>query len=144
MCNWLKYFTIKKTMTLGVGCLLKHVFLDTLQTSSTPKKRAKKGPKPKQIGTLDYCRICGCFVQVNSTGQSSRFCKATENLFFESVRQAVPQRKLPDDLRDLGFTVSQIEDQSSSVCSPCSNQVRSTRAGFSFIEASFQESEARR
>ena len=48
---------------------------------------------------------------------------------------------LANDLRDLGFTVSQTEDQSSRVCSPCSNQVRSTRARFSFIKASFQESE---
>ena len=50
-------------------------------------------------------------------------------------------RKLADDLRDLSFTVSQTGDQSCSVCSPCSNQVRSTRAGFSFIKASFQDSE---
>ena len=45
------------------------------------------------------------------------------------------------DLRDLSFTISQTEDQSSRVCSPCSNQVRITQAGFSFIKASFQESE---
>ena len=31
--------------------------------------------------------------------------------------------------------------QSNRDCSPCSNQVRSTRAEFSFIKASFQESE---
>ena len=44
-------------------------------------------------------------------------------------------------LRDLGFTVSKTEDQSGRVLSPCSNQVISNRAGFSFIKASFQESE---
>ena len=64
-----------------------------------------------------------------------------ENLFFESVRQGFfTKRKLADDLRDLGFAISQAEDQSGRVCSPCSNQVRSTRAGFSFIKARFQES----
>ena len=40
---------------------------------------------------------------------------------------------MADDLRDLGFTVSQIEDQLSRVFSPCSNQARSSRAGFSFF-----------
>ena len=49
-------------MTLGVMCFLKHVFLDCFYTK-------KVGPKPKQIGTLDYCRLCGCFVYRNSTGQ---------------------------------------------------------------------------
>ena len=38
-----------------------------------------------------------------------------ENLFFESVRQGVTKRKLADDLRDLGFAISQTEDQSSRV-----------------------------
>ena len=33
------------------------------------KSRLRRGPKPKQIGTLDYCRICGSFVYGNSTGQ---------------------------------------------------------------------------
>ena len=61
--------------------------------------------------------------------------------FFESLRQGVTKRNVVDDLRDLGFTVSQTEDQSSRVSSPCSNQVISTRAGFSFIKASFQESD---
>ena len=48
---------------------------------------------------------------------------------------------MAEDLRDLDFTLSQTEDQSSRVCSHCSNQVRGTRAGFSSIKASFQESE---
>ena len=125
-------------MTPGVACLLKHVFLDPPWTASTPKKPAKRGPKPKQIGTSDYCRICGCFVYVNSTGQSFCSRKAKrESSFFESVCQGVTKRKLADGLRDLDFTVSQTEDQSSRVCSPCSNKVKSTRAGFSFIKASF-------
>ena len=33
---------------------------------------ATRGPKPKQISASDYCRICGCLVNVNSIGQSSR------------------------------------------------------------------------
>ena len=46
-----------------------------------------------------------------------------------------------DDLRDLGFTVLQmVNNQSSRVCSPCSNLVISLQAGFFFIKASFQES----
>ena len=67
--------------------------------------------------------------------------KLTQNLFFESIHQGVTKRKLVDGLRDLGLTVSQAEDQSSRVCSPRSNQVRSTQAGFCFIKASFQEGE---
>ena len=71
---------------------------------------------------------------MNSTGQSSRSRRATENIFFfESVRQGVCRRNVADDLRDLGFTVSQTEDQLSRIFWPCSNQVRSTRAGFSFF-----------
>ena len=81
---------------------------------------------------------------VNITGQLYPFRKPTENLFllfFRVPRQGVTKRKLADDLRDLSFAVSQTEDQSCSVCSPCSNQVRSTRTGPSFIKASFQDSE---
>ena len=81
---------------------------------------------------------------VSSTGQLYPFRKATENLFllfFRVPRQGVTKRKLADDLRDLSFAVSQTEYQSCSVCSPCSNQVRSTRTGPSFIKASFQVSE---
>ena len=44
-------------------------------------------------------------------------------------------------LRDLDFTISQTEDQSRRVCSPCSNKVRSTRAEFSVINTSFHERE---
>ena len=40
--------------------------------------------------------------------------------------------------KDLDLTVSQTEDQSSRVCSPCSNKVRSTWAEFSVIKTSFQ------
>ena len=66
------------------------------QTASTPKKPARRGPKTKQIGPSDYCRILGCCLFVDSTGQSSRSrkaLKATENLFIESVRGSVAKRK---------------------------------------------------
>ena len=109
-------------------------------SASTPKKPAKRGPKPKQIGTSDYCRTCGCFVYLNSSGQSFRSHKSRENLFLRVfVKVLITKRKLAHGLRDLGFTVSQTEDQSSRVCLHCSNQARSTRAGFFFIKASFQE-----
>ena len=64
-------------------------------------------------------------------------------ILIESVRDGVTKRKLADDfiLRDLNFTVSQTEDQSSRVCSPCSNKVRSTWAEFCITKTSFQESE---
>ena len=98
-------------MTLGVARFLRHVFSDCFNT----EKPAKRGPKPEQIGPSDYCRIFGCCLYVDSTGQSSRSRKATgsyRELFFviESVRQNVTKRKLADDLRDLDFTVSQTED----------------------------------
>ena len=65
------------------------------QIASTPKKPAR-GPNSKQIGPSDYCRILGCCLFVDSTGQSSRSrkaLKATENLFIESVRGSVAKRK---------------------------------------------------
>ena len=49
------------------------------------------------------------------------------------VKVLITKRKLAHGLRDLGFTVSQTEDQSSRVCLHCSNQARSTRAGFFFL-----------
>ena len=70
-------------------------------------KAGKRGPKPEKIGTLDYCWIFGCLVYANSTGQSSRFRKTTENLFFETVRRGVTKRTLADDLRDLELNFSQ-------------------------------------
>ena len=59
------------------------------QTASMLKKRLK------DVGPSDYCRIL------------SHSHKATENLFTESVCQGVTKQNLADDLRDLGFTVSQ-------------------------------------
>ena len=62
-----------------------------------------------------------------------------QRTFFESVhvRQGVTKRNVADDLRDLGFTVSQTEDESSRVCSPCSNQVISTRLDFLLLKPPF-------
>ena len=65
--------------------------------------------------------------------------KLTENFFFEVVRQGVTKRKLADGIRDLGFTVSQTEDQSSRCFSHCSNQLRSTRGGFSLLKLAFKK-----
>ena len=103
-------------------------------SASMPKKPAKRGPKPKQIGTWDYCRTSGCFAYLNRTRQSSRSRKLTENLFFR-VFVKVSQNERWRTIKRFGFTVSQTEDQSSRDCSHCSNQVRSTRAGFSFVKA---------
>ena len=53
------------------------------QNASTPKKPARRGPKSKQIDPSDYCRILGCCLFLDSTGQSSlsrKALKATENL----------------------------------------------------------------
>ena len=82
---------------------LKHVFLDPPLTVSSSKNPAKRGLTLKQIATSDYCRICGFFVYVNSTGQSPRSRKANRESLFESVRQGVTIRKLADGLRDLPF-----------------------------------------
>ena len=98
------------------ACLLRP-FLDCF-SASTPKMPAQRGPKPKQIGTSDYCRTCGYFVYVNGTWQLSRSLKLQGIFFF-----------------------SQTEDHSSRICSHCSNQVGSTPAGFCFIKTSFQERE---
>ena len=44
----------------------------------------------------------------------------------------VTKRKLAEDLRDLGLTVSQKEDQSTRVCSPCSSK-GSEAPGLNFL-----------
>ena len=41
LCNWLKYFD-QTTMTLGVACLLKHVFLDLPYTASLLLRRKSR------------------------------------------------------------------------------------------------------
>ena len=74
-------------MTLGVACYLKHVFSDCFNAEKADYTR--RGPKSKQIGSSDYCRISWYCLYVDSTGQSSRFRKARKNLFIESVRQSV-------------------------------------------------------
>ena len=109
------------------------------QTASASKKPAKRGPKPKQIGSLDYCRVYGCWLYVDSTGQSSRSLKATGNLFVKTSWRCY-KTKVKNDLA-LVLPFRKQLDQSSRLCSPCNNKVRSTCAGFSFIKTSFQESE---
>ena len=74
-------------MTLGVACYLKHFFSDCFNVEKADYTR--RGPKSKQIGPSDYCRISWYCLYVDSTGQSSCFRKATANLFIESVRQSV-------------------------------------------------------
>ena len=100
------------------ACLLKP-FLDCFSVS-TLKKPAKRGPKPKQIGTWAWL-IVG---HVGALYTSMVLCNYPVPLKLQRI-----------------FFFSQTEDQSSRVCSHCSNQVRSTRAGSSFIKASFQESQ---
>ena len=66
--------------------------------------------------------------------------KAIENPYWGCSWQHYKMKVGAQFLKDLDFTISQTEDQSSRVCSPCSNKVRSTRAEF-YIKTSFQESE---
>ena len=94
------------------ACLLR----PSLHRFSMLKKPAERGPKPKQIGTSDYCRTCGCFVYLNSTGQSSRYRKAAENLSLRVFVKVLQDESWQTILRDLGFTVSHTEDQSSRFC----------------------------
>ena len=73
-------FTVRKesnnnTQTLGVACLLK-----ACQPASTSKKPAKRGPKPKQISPSNYCRICGCWLYVDSIWQRSRSLKVSSRV----------------------------------------------------------------
>ena len=90
----------------------------------TPKKPAKRGPKLKQIGTSDYCSTCGCFEYLNSILGNYPVPMKLQRESFESVRQVLQNESCGRyDLRDLSFTVSQTEDQSSRVCSHGSNQV---------------------
>ena len=81
--NWLKYFTIRQQWhSESRVCWSMSSFRPSwLLLCFYGEKPAKRSPKPKQIGTSDYCRTCGCFVYLNSTGQSIRSRKATENLF---------------------------------------------------------------
>ena len=111
-------------------------------SASTPKKPAKRGPKPKEIGTSDYCRTRGCFVHLNSTGQYFRSHKSTENIFLRVfVKVLITKRKLAHVLRDLGFTVSQTEDQSSGFVCIAVIRLEAPELDFFFIiKASFQES----
>ena len=105
---------------------------------------AKRRPKPKQIGTSDYCRICGCFDTSVALANYTLSVKLQRIFFFcflECPVKVLQNESWRTILRDLSFHVSQTEYQSCSVCSPCSNQVRSTRTGPSFIKASFQDSE---
>ena len=132
-------------MTFGVACLLGHVFLDPpyiRQTASTPNRRLKEVRSRNKSAHPIIVGYVGALYTSIVLGNHPVPVKQTENLFFfeSHVRQDVTKRKLADGLRDLGFTVSQTEDQSSRVCSPRGNQVRSTLAGFSLIKASFQES----
>ena len=83
---------------------------------------------PFFIQSVHRCRFIFLFVLLENIG-----VRESEAFRRESWRTNI--------LRDHDFTVSQTEDQSSRVCSPCSNKVRSTGAEFYIIKTSFQESE---
>ena len=122
-------------MLLGqsdVACLLK-----ACQTASTSKKPAKRGPKPKQIGPSNHCRICGWWLYVYSAWQWSRSLKATENLFIETFLKMLEN----ESWKRSWFYRFVTENQSSRVCSLCIKKVSSTYAEFSVIKTSFQKSE---
>ena len=121
------------------ACLLRpslHCF-----SASTPKTPAKRGPKPKQIGTSDYCRTCGCFVYLNSSGQSFRSHKSTENLFLRVfVKVLITKRKLVHGLEILVLPFR--KQKISQVGFVCIAVIRleAPELDFFFIKASFQES----
>lgn len=73
-------------MTFRVMCLFKNVFLDCFNAEKA---------QFKEVGPSYYCRIL------------SHSRRAAENLFTESVHQGVTKQNLADDLRNLGFTISQ-------------------------------------
>ena len=58
-----------------------------------------------------------------------------QRIFLLRLREGVTKKKVE---KDLNLTVSQTEDQSSRICSLCSNKVRSTWAECSIIKTSFQ------
>ena len=92
LCNWLSILQSNNNMNDTRGrvfveaCLLRP-FLDCF-SASTPKMPAQRGPKPKQIGTSDYCRTCGYFVYVNINGtwQLSRSLKLQRIFFFRKQK----------------------------------------------------------
>ena len=103
-------------------------------SSTTPVKPVKRGPKPKELGPSDFCRICACSfaIRLGNFGKTSYILK--ENIFIEPVRNEIRRRRLADVLQDLGFAVKD-NRVSSRVCSLCATKVRNTCQGFLQIKA---------
>ena len=128
LCNWLKYFTIKQQWHLE-SCVSWSMPPSLLRLLLRRKNRQKDVRSWNKSAHRIIVGYLGALYTATVLGNHPVPLKLQRIFFWES-RQGVSQ----------GVSVWS-EDQSSRVYSPCSNQVRGTQAGFSFIKASFQESE---
>ena len=109
---------------------------------ATPKTKvcSKRGRKPKESSTNDFCRVCNCSFK-NYYGNFCENRVSTENLFSVSGRSGVlVKRPLALLLRDLSYVVEE-GDGSSCVCAKCAAKIRRAADIKAFLDAGLRKHE---
>ena len=60
---------------------------------NTPTKPVKRGPKPKEEGLNDLCRLCGTHLKLKFEGFQKVSYISTENLFQPSARAGINSKE---------------------------------------------------
>ena len=110
-----------------------------MQKDSTPKKPAKRGPKPKQYTAKDYCRFCNCQLVLKYGNVKGATYLSTENLFkvpkSKDNDSVCPGQTLANLCSELGFNIENSVKVSSRVCKPCGRNLRSTHKFYTWLVA---------
>jgi hypothetical protein len=104
-----------------------------MQQDSTPKKPARRGPKPKENTANDYCRFCNCQLVLKYGNVKKNTYLSTENLF-KVPKDSVCSKTLADLCLELGFKLKDSVHVSSRVCKACGRNLRSTYKFYKLIE----------
>ena len=99
----------------------------------TPRKPAKRGPKPKEGSANDKCRLC--FINLGDFEKSLRI--STANLFKPSTQAGCQNNDtLADFCSRIGLDVVKSSTLSERVCQSCARKARNAVQLYEFIASS--------
>lgn len=101
----------------------------------TPKKPAKRGPKPKGESPNDICRLCCTHLKLKFGDFQKTTYVATENLFKPSKREGCYDT-LAELCSSIGLNVLKSTNLSERVCQACARKIRNAVQLYSFLASS--------
>ena len=106
----------------------------------TPKKPAKRGPKPKEGSANDICRLCFTNLKQKFGDFEKSLRISTANLFKPSTQAACQNNDTLADLCSrIGLDVVKSSTLSERVCQSCARKIRNAVQLYEFIASSLNK-----